>query len=155
MYVSSYLCAMRINFPPSTSVFPCQYHSTNAPYSSSSTRCSYKDKGMMRGNLPKSNAFSEIGKYWIKKDFHILVPWHRRLVAEISPRRPAFSPVSVHVWFVVDSGTGTRFLRVLRFSPVIVIPPMLYTPLHVESTLTSSATGRSLGTLKKQSGSIC
>ena len=32
-------------FSPRTSVFPCQFHSTNAPYSSSSTRCSYqKDK---------------------------------------------------------------------------------------------------------------
>ena len=32
-------------FSPSTSVFPCQYHSTDAPYSSSYTRCTYrKDK---------------------------------------------------------------------------------------------------------------
>jgi len=29
-------------FSPNTSVFPCQYHCTNAPYSSSSTRCSYQ-----------------------------------------------------------------------------------------------------------------
>ena len=41
-------------FSPSTSVFPCQYHSTNAPDSSSSTRCSYqKDKWTKPGNLPK------------------------------------------------------------------------------------------------------
>ena len=44
---------------PSTSVFPCQYHSTNAPYSSSSTCCSYqKDKQKKSGNLLKCSAFS-------------------------------------------------------------------------------------------------
>ena len=32
-------------FPPNALVFPCQYHSTNAPYSSSSLCCPYqKDK---------------------------------------------------------------------------------------------------------------
>ena len=41
--------------------FPCQYHSTNAPHSSSSTRWSYrKDKRARPGNLPKSNALTEI-----------------------------------------------------------------------------------------------
>ena len=41
--------------------FPCQYHPTNAPHSSSSTRCSYqKDKRAKPGNLPKSNAVSQI-----------------------------------------------------------------------------------------------
>jgi hypothetical protein len=30
------------------------------------------------------------------------VPWRRRLVAGISPRRPGFDPRSVHVKFVVD-----------------------------------------------------
>ena len=43
-------------FPPSTSVFPCQNHSTNAPRSSSSTCCSFqKDKREKPGNLPKCN----------------------------------------------------------------------------------------------------
>jgi hypothetical protein len=31
-------------FAPITSVFPCQYHSTNSPYSFSSTCCSYQDE---------------------------------------------------------------------------------------------------------------
>jgi hypothetical protein len=30
------------------------------------------------------------------------VPWLRRLVAGLSPRRPGFDPGSVHVGFVVD-----------------------------------------------------
>jgi hypothetical protein len=30
------------------------------------------------------------------------VPWHRRLVAGLSSRRPGFDPASVHVRFMVD-----------------------------------------------------
>jgi hypothetical protein len=48
----------------STSVFPCQYHSINAPYSSSSTRCSYQTNKQARpGNLPQSDTLSEIGQH--------------------------------------------------------------------------------------------
>jgi len=44
-------------FSSRTSVFSCDYHSTNAPYSLSSTHCSYQqEKGMKPGNLPKSSA---------------------------------------------------------------------------------------------------
>jgi hypothetical protein len=51
----------------------------------------------------------------------------RRLVAGLSPRRPGFSPGSVHVGFVVDKvAPGQGFLRVLRFSPVSFIPPVLH-----------------------------
>ena len=42
-------------FPPTTSVFPCQCHSTSTPYTYSSTRRSYqKDKRQNPGNLPKA-----------------------------------------------------------------------------------------------------
>jgi hypothetical protein len=55
------------------------------------------------------------------------VPWLRRLFAGLSPRRPGFRPGSVHVGFVVDKVTlGQVFLRVLRFSPVNFIPPVLH-----------------------------
>jgi hypothetical protein len=51
------------------------------------------------------------------------VPWLRRLVAGLSPRRPA----SVHVGFVVDKvALGQVFLRVLRIFPVNFIPPVLH-----------------------------
>jgi hypothetical protein len=50
-----------------------------------------------------------------------------RLVACISPRRPGFNLGSVHLRFVVDKvALGQVFPRVLRFSPVNVIPPVLH-----------------------------
>jgi hypothetical protein len=55
------------------------------------------------------------------------VPWLRRLVAGLSPRRPVFAPKSVHVGFVVDKvALGQGFLRVLRFSPVSIVPSWLF-----------------------------
>jgi hypothetical protein len=57
-------------FCPSTSDFPLQYHSANAPYSSSSAYCSYqKDKQVKPKSLPKSNALSEIGEHWLESTF--------------------------------------------------------------------------------------
>jgi hypothetical protein len=57
---------------------------------------------------------------------HLAVPWLRSLVAGLSPRRPGFTPGSIHVGFVVDkAGLGQVFLRVLRFYPVNIIPPSL------------------------------
>jgi hypothetical protein len=45
------------------------------------------------------------------------VPWLRRLVTGLSPRRPGFNPGSVHVGFVVDAVALEQvFLQVLRFS---------------------------------------
>ena len=61
--------AMEKNFSPSTSLFPCQYHSANASYSSSSTRCSYqKDRRSKPGSIPKSNVLWEIGEHPIGKN---------------------------------------------------------------------------------------
>jgi hypothetical protein len=56
----------------------------------------------------------------------LAVPWLRSLVVGLSPRRPGFTPGSIHVGFVVDKvALGQVFLRVLRFSPVNIIPPSL------------------------------
>jgi hypothetical protein len=61
-------------FSLSTSVFPCQYHCTNAPHSSSCTCCSNQtDKGQKPGSLPKTNALLEIGEHWIEKCFHFAI----------------------------------------------------------------------------------
>jgi hypothetical protein len=61
------------------------------------------------------------------KEPNLAVPWLRRLVTGLSPRRPGFDPGSVHVGFVVDKvALGQAFLRVLRFSPVSLIPPVLH-----------------------------
>jgi hypothetical protein len=54
------------------------------------------------------------------------VSWLRPLVADLSSQRPGFAPGSIHVGFVVDKvALGQVFLRVLRFSPVNIIPPSL------------------------------
>ena len=46
------------DFSPITSVFPCQCHSTNAPYLRSLTRCSYqKDEQTKPDNLPNTCCF--------------------------------------------------------------------------------------------------
>jgi hypothetical protein len=61
----------------STSVFPCHYHSTIAPYSSSPTCCSYqKDKWAKIGNLPeKAMLFRKYGVIGQKSTFTLTVRW--------------------------------------------------------------------------------
>jgi hypothetical protein len=55
------------------------------------------------------------------------VAWHRRLVAGLSRRRPAFDLASVHMGFLVDKVTlGQVFPRVIWFTPVSFIPPVLH-----------------------------
>jgi len=49
-------------FSPSTSVFPCQYHSTNVPYSSSlNTTFIRRTSGRNVGNFKQANTQSDIG----------------------------------------------------------------------------------------------
>jgi hypothetical protein len=55
--------------------------------------------------------------------FSVTRPWLRSLVAGLSPRKPGFASGLIRVGFVV--ALGQVFLRVLRFSPVNVIPPSL------------------------------
>jgi hypothetical protein len=55
------------------------------------------------------------------------VPWLRRLVAGLSPRRPGFDRGSVHVGFVVEKvALGQVSTRELRFSFANFIPPVLH-----------------------------
>ena len=57
-------------FPPSTSVCSCKYNFSKAPYFYPSACRSFtrrKHRGKL-GNLPKSNAISEIGEYCIEKN---------------------------------------------------------------------------------------
>jgi hypothetical protein len=66
-------------------------------------------------------------KYPLLETWSRAVPWLRRLAPGLPPRRPGFDPGSVHVGFVVDKvALGQVFLRVLRFSPVSFIPPVLH-----------------------------
>jgi hypothetical protein len=63
-------------FSPSTSVFPCQYHSTIAPYSSSSLRYSYQKENVGEALEPLSeqwavsSAHSYIREHWAEQDFN-------------------------------------------------------------------------------------
>jgi len=67
------------------------------------------------------------------------MPWLRRFV----------DPTSIP-GFVVDTvALEQAFLRVLRFSPVSVIPPTLYTHLHLRAARTRRKKGGSLGTYRK------
>ena len=45
---------------------------------------------------------------------------------------------------------GQVFLRVLRYSAVIIIPPLLRTHLHLHVALTRRTKGRSVGTFQKE-----
>lgn len=47
--------------------FSSQYHSTKAPFSSSSARYYYQDKRAKPGNFPNSNALLGIGENWTDK----------------------------------------------------------------------------------------
>ena len=78
------------------------------------------------------------------------MPWLRRLVAGLSPRKPGLDPGLVHVRFVVDKVTlGHVFLRLLRFSPVSIIPPLLRTHLHIQFAVIRRTNGRILGAFRK------
>jgi hypothetical protein len=56
----------------------------------------------------------------------VAVSWRRRLVACHLPRRSGFVPGSVCMGFVADKvALGQVLLRILRFSPVSIVPPWL------------------------------
>jgi hypothetical protein len=80
------------------------------------------------------------------------VPWLRPLVTGKSPRRLCFDPNRIYMGFVVDKvAMGLVFLRVLRVSPVAVIPSMFLTNHHrLQASVTRSTRGGSMGTIKKQ-----
>ena len=61
-----------VSLPVPHSVFPCQYHSTNDPHSSSTTWCYYKDNQTKAVNFPKFSALSEFGERWIEEKLHLL-----------------------------------------------------------------------------------
>ena len=53
--------------------------------------------------------------------------WHRRLLADLSPRKPGSVLTPVRVGIVVGKvALGQVFLRVLGYSPVVIILPMLH-----------------------------
>ena len=61
-------------------------------------------------------------------------PWLRRLIADLSLRRPRFDPESIHEIFLANWHRDKALLRVPWFSPGITIPPLLYTYLDLKTT---------------------
>lgn len=61
------------NFSRSTLALPCQYHSTNAPYSPSPTRCYQTDKRKKNGHLPDISGFQEMGSIAYKGAVTVLL----------------------------------------------------------------------------------
>jgi hypothetical protein len=88
------------------------------------------------------------------------VPWLRRFVASLSPRRPGSGLRLVHLRYVVGKvALGQGFLPSVSFSPVSIIQPLLHTHLclHVARTKyikellpTSSVLSGKRGTLSKK-----
>ena len=82
------------------------------------------------------------------------VPCLRRSVASLSPRSLVFDYRSVHVEFMMDKvALAQSFLTVLLFPPVTIIPPMVHTGLHLNTTVLSLGTFQK-AVLLRQSGSI-
>jgi hypothetical protein len=72
-----------------------------------------------------------------------------RLIAGLSLQRTRFDRTSEHITFVVDNLTlGKDLHRVLLLSPVSIIPPMLHTPLHLNTALVRSTSRKNLRTFK-------
>jgi hypothetical protein len=113
--------------------------------------CYKKDKRAKLGNLSKGDAVSEIGKHWIENTFTFF----------LSQRRSELDCVPMRVRCVVHKlAVGWVFLRVFTLFPVSIIPPIIYTQLHLHVTLTGRTNARSLTTFIKailfqKSGSIC
>jgi len=79
------------------------------------------------------------------------VPSLRQSVAGLSPQRLGFDPWSFHARSVVDKVVLAHFfLRILRFSPVSIIPPVLQTFFIYILILTEGQTGETWEPSKKQ-----
>jgi hypothetical protein len=80
----------------------------------------------------------------------VAVPWLRRLVAGLSPRRPGFDRGPVHVGCVVDKvALGQVFPRVHRFSPVNSKLIIFITGLHNKPQGCGASIASVAGPLKK------
>lgn len=54
------------------------------------------------------------------------VPWVRRLVADLLPRRSGFDPRPVHVESIVEKVALVQFFLLVLFPPVSIILPLLH-----------------------------
>jgi len=81
-----------------------------------------------------------------------VAPQLMRLIAGLSQQRTGFDPMSENVTFVVDNLTlGKDLHRVRLFSPVSIIPPMLYTHPHLNTAFVRRTSRQSFRTFKLSS----
>jgi len=70
------------------------------------------------------------------------MPWFTRLDTGQSLRRSGFDLGPVRIRSALDKvALGQVFLRLLPFSPVLIIPPMPHIHLHLHVTLTRMTNG--------------
>ena len=129
LIVASSWSHLYLLFIPSSSVFPCQYHSKNAPYSSSSTCQSYQmTNGTKPGNRPqiqcpfkkKTALDRKIFSHWILKGRVMNQAVNRWL----NCWRHTFNTLLINVRFVVHKvAMGLDYQLVFCFSAVSTIPP--------------------------------
>ena len=98
-----------------------------------------RTKGRNQGNTAKSNALSNIEEHWIENNFHVIF---------ITAKARAWSLFSLCEILMGEVALERVYLRVLRFSPAIVVSAMLHTYLHSHVTL-SRRTTDSLRTFQK------
>ena len=128
-----------IMFSPSTSVFPCQYHSTIAPNSSLSTCCfSQKDKWQ---EPSKNSALCAIRQLWAGNCAQFFQLSKGGISAQ-SISRPHLTKealISCHSRLSGICGgqtdSGTSFVPLSRFSPVIFTPPKPHQHLNPHTNL--------------------
>jgi len=108
-------------------LLPCKIIVVQAVRSSETSVDNY----FTRQYIPEDNSEHHTRRRENLKSHRVTIfswPWLRRLVAVLSPWRPAFAPGSVYVRFVVEKvALGQVFLRVLRFCSISIIPRWLST----------------------------
>jgi hypothetical protein len=104
-------------FSPSTSVFPCQFHSTGAPLLGKMKKKMISPCGICGGQSGTDKVFSPSTSVFPCQFHSTGAP----LLGKMKKKW------SVHVGFVVDKVELIKFfLQVLRFSPVNFIPLVLH-----------------------------
>jgi hypothetical protein len=84
-------------------------------------------QNIMEAHIVGDNSEAYLIDHYVVK----AMPWLRLLLAGLSPQRPGFAPKTVHARFAVDKvALGQVSLRVLRLSPVNIIPPWLSTLIY-------------------------
>lgn len=119
---------------PARPIFSCHYHSTSAPYSSA-TRCCYQEEEEAKHCFGSRNA---VGRKVLSIFSEGLSDWSPGCHGGASGSMPAKSVCDCSE----QSGTGTGFLRVLRFTPITIIPPILLIHFHLHATFTRRTKGR-------------